>query len=288
MSAAAAARRHGPSALGDDFRRFVHLTLTLAITDWKLRYFGSVLGYLWALMRPLLLFGVLYFVFSFIGRFGNDVPHYPVYLLTAIVLWFFFAEATSTGVTALVARENLLRKMRFPRLVVPFAVSLTTFFNLLGNLVAILVFALANGLTPDVHWLELPLLVLALGVYATGFCMLLSSLYVRYRDLQPIWDVALQALFYASPVLFVITKYPQSAQVFGVSINFRQLAMCNPIAAIFTQMRHAVVDRSAPSALDVVSTHPALLLVPVTIVFGVFALGLWVFSREAPRIAENL
>ena len=270
--------RHGPSALGDDLRRFVNLTFTLAVTDFKLRYFGSVLGYLWSLMRPLLFFGVLYVVFTQVVRLGTKVPFYPVYLLESIVLWTFFAESTNAAVRCLVDRENLLRKIRFPRLTIPLAVSLTALFNCLLNLLAVVVFALISGVRPGWGWLEVPFLILALLLLATGVGMLLSALYVRFRDMQPIWDVFLQVLFYGSPILFVASNYPDSVE---------HLLSSNPIACILTQMRKAFIDPSAPSA-GVMIGGTARLLVPVAIGLVVFAVGWWVFSREAPRIAENL
>jgi ABC-2 type transport system permease protein len=144
----AQARYYGPSAIEDDARRFINLTLTLARTDFKVRYFGSALGYLWSLVRPLLFFGVLYVVFTHVFRFGKNVPHYPVELLTAIVLWTFFVETTSNSVQALVAREGLLRKMRFPRMVIPLSIALTALFNLTMNMIAVLVFTLASGVYP--------------------------------------------------------------------------------------------------------------------------------------------
>ena len=138
----------GRPRVGDDLRRFAGLTFMLAATDFKLRFFGSALGYVWTLMRPLLLFGVLYFVFTEVVRFGGGVKHYPVYLLTSIVLFTYFSETTSRGVTSLVDRENLLRKMRFPRLVIPLSVALHSLFNLGLNLIAVFVFVLGSGIEP--------------------------------------------------------------------------------------------------------------------------------------------
>src|SRR5579884_1067057 len=198
MTTHVAGRRYGPSAIEDDARRFLSLTLTLATTDFKLRYFGSALGYLWSLVRPLLFFGVIYLVFTTVFSFGKGVPHYPVYLLTSIILWTFFVETTINTVQSLLGREGLLRKMRFPRLVIPLSVALVSLFNLGMNMLAVIVFTLANGVYPKVSWLEMPLLILLLGLLAVGVGMLLSALYVRYRDIQPIWDVVSQALFYAS------------------------------------------------------------------------------------------
>jgi ABC-2 type transport system permease protein len=268
----------GPSALGGDVNRFVSLTTTLAVSDFKLRFFGSALGYLWTLMRPLLLFGVLYVVFTEVVRFGDTVKNYPVYLLTAIVLFTFFGETTTRGVTSLIERENLLRKIRFPRMVIPLAVALNALFNLGLNLIVVFVFVLASGIGPRVSWLEMVPLVALLVLFATGVTMLLSALYVRYRDVQPIWEVVLQVLFYASPVIYVSEVLPSSV---------RELAIANPIAAVLTQMRHALIDPSAPSAATEIGGQ-ARLLIPLAIVAATFALGLWVFAREAPRIAEDL
>jgi ABC-2 type transport system permease protein len=268
----------GPSALGEDLRRFVSLTFTLAATDFKLRFFGSALGYLWTLMRPLMLFGVLYFVFTEVVKFGEGVKHYPVYLLASIVLFTFFSETTGRGVTSLMERENLLRKVRFPRLVIPLSVALHALFNLCLNLVVVFVFVFASGIEPRMSWLELPFLILLLVVLSTGMTMLLSALYVRYRDMQPIWEVLLQVLFYASPVIYVISTLPDSIE---------REAMASPIAAVLTQMRHALIDPDAPTAADAIGGGVRL-LIPLAVTVAVFALGAWVFAREAPRIAEDL
>ncbi|HEV2982114.1 MAG TPA: ABC transporter permease [Solirubrobacteraceae bacterium] len=271
------AGHHAPSAFGDDLRRFVNLTVMLATTDFKLRYFGSALGYLWSLVRPLLFFGVLYVMFTQILHAGRGVPHYAVYLLSSIMLWTFFAETTGNAVQCLVAREGLLRKIRFPRLAIPLAVSLTALFTLATNFAAVLIFALASGITPRVSWLALPLLVALLAAFAIGTGMLLSALYVRFRDIQPMWEVIAQVLFYGSPIIYVAAQYKSLVHV----------AMCNPIATILTEMRHVFVDPSAHSAATYIGGAPRL-LIPLGIIALVFALGLWFFNREAPRIAERL
>jgi ABC-2 type transport system permease protein len=275
---ATAPRYRGPTAVGDDVRRLVNLTVTLAANDFKLRFFGSALGYLWTLMRPLLLFGVLYFVFTEVVRFGAGVEHYPVYLLAAIVLFTFFSETTSRGVTSLVERETLLRKIRFPRMVVPLSVALHALFNLGLNLIVVFVFVLASGIQPRWSWLMMIPLVLVLVVLSTGATMLLSALFVRYRDVQPIWEVVLQILFYASPVIYVTETLPDSIE---------REAMASPITAVLTEMRHVLIDPSAPSAAEAIGGS-ARLLIPLGLTLAVFALGAWVFAREAPRIAEDL
>ncbi len=267
-----------PAALGDDVRRFFSLTWTLAATEFKLSFYGSVLGYMWSLMRPLMLFGVIYLVFTQVIKFGAGVKHYPVYLLASIVLFTYFSETTAAGVKSLVIRENLLRKMRFPRMVIPLSVSLTALFNLGMNLVAVLVFALVSGVRPRLSWLQLPLLVLVLVVLSVGLAMLMSALYPRYRDISPIWDVVLQVLFYATPIFYVLSLIPD---------EYERAFLVNPIAVVLTQMRHAFLDPSAPTAAEAIGPDVRLLL-PLGIVVGLFALGVYVFNRETPRIAENL
>lgn len=271
---------YGPSALGGSARRFVELTLTLARTEFKLRYFGSVLGYFWSLIRPLLFFGVLYVFFVKILGISRGVRHFGVYLLTGVVLWTYFGEATGNCVAALVSREPLLRKVRFPRMVVPLAVSLTAVFNLAMNFIAVIVFALSDGVRPTVRWLEIFPIAGGFIVLATGMGMLLSSLYVRFRDVQPIWDVVLQVWFYASPIMYVARAYRHFS-------GLEHLALINPIAALLTQMGHAFIGGSDyPSAIS--AGRPLAVALALALILGSFILGWWVFTREAPRVAENL
>ena len=278
MSALAETASQRPSVIGSDARRFWNLTWTLAATDFKLRFYGSVLGYVWTLARPFLFFGVIYFVFTEIVGLDTSVRYYGVYILFGLVLFNFFGEATGGCVNCLVTRENLLRKMRFPRLVIPLSVVLTALMNLGMTLIAVVVFALISGVRPTVAWLELPLLVGALAMLATGVGLLLSALFVRFRDVQPIWEVVTQMLFYASPVLYVTTLVPE---------HYQQAYMMSPIATTLSQMRHAIIDPGAPSAAALAG-GAGWLLVPGGIVVGLFVLGLYVFGREAPKIAENL
>ncbi|HEU4703014.1 MAG TPA: ABC transporter permease [Conexibacter sp.] len=279
---AASRRRYGPSAFGDDLRRFWNLTLTLATTEFKLRYFGSALGYVWSLARPLMFFGVLYVFFTKAVKLGEGIPHYPVYLLTSIILWTFFVEATSGCVQCLLAREGLLRKMRFPRLVIPLSVALTACFNLAANFVAVLVFALATGVEVRWSWLELLPLIALLATLAVGVGMLLSALYVRFRDIQPIWEVVQQILFYGSPIIYVAATYDEAKDgLEPIAVTF------NPIATLLTQVGHAFVDSSYPTAATAAG-GTARLLIPLAIIAAMFVLGLWFFNREAPRIAEHL
>ncbi len=269
----------GPSALGGSLRRFAYLTITLAATEFKLRFFGSVLGYLWQLVRPLLLFGVLYIVFTQFVKIGGPVAFYPVVLLANIVLYTFFSEGTS-AVNSVVQRENLVRKIQFPRMAIPVSVVLTAAFNLTLNLLVVLVFALAAGVRPRWTWLEIPFLLAALTLLVTGLAMLLSALYVRFRDVKPIWEVMLQLTFYATPIIYAI-------ETIDVSQRVKEFLMLNPLAAIIEQFRYAVIDPGAPSAAEAAGGEWRL-LIPIGLLLGIFALGFRVFDREAPHIAEQL
>jgi ABC-2 type transport system permease protein len=237
-------------------------------------------------MRPLLLFGVLYLFFTEIAHVNNaHTPgqvHYGAQLLGSIVLFTFFVEATTGAVRSVVDRENLVRKIQFPRMVIPLSVVLLALFNLALNLLVVLAFALVEGVRPMLSWLELPLIVLMLVVLATGTAMLLSALFVNFRDIQPIWDVVAQILFYASPVIISVETVKEK-----VSTTALHLYMLNPLAVVFQQFRHAMITHETLSAGQALGSWTAL-LAPVVIVLGVFALGFWVFNRAAPFVAENL
>jgi ABC-2 type transport system permease protein len=258
--------------------RLISLTWTLAVTDWKLRFYGSVLGYLWSLVRPFAFFGVIYFVFTEIADIGASVKNYGLYILFSLVLFGFFSEITGNCLNSLVMRESLLRKMRFPRIVIPLSVATTALLNLGMTLVAVFVFAIASGDYPTWSWLELIPLIALLTLLSLGAGMVLSVLFIRYRDVQPIWEVVTQMLFYASPVLYVATIVPE---------EYQRPYLANPIASILTQVRHAVVDPSAPDVAAAIG-DPMRLLIPLAIIAGVFAVGFLSFKRMAPRIAEEL
>jgi len=285
-SASAVHRVHGPSALSGDFRRFWSLTFTLARTEFKLRFFGSVLGYVWTLVRPLLLFGVLWVFFTQVAHVNNGgrpgEENYGVQLLGSIVLFTFFAEATAGAVRSVVDRENLVRKIQFPRLVIPVSVVLLAMFNLGLNLIVVMGFALGSGVAPMLSWLELQLIVLMLVAFSAGVAMLLSALFVHFRDIQPIWEVISQILFYASPVIISIETV--KAQL---STSMFRLYMVNPLAVVFQQFRHAIVTHDTPGAGQALGSWPAL-AASLAVVVAIFVIGFAVFNSAAAKIAENL
>jgi ABC-type polysaccharide/polyol phosphate transport system ATPase subunit/ABC-type polysaccharide/polyol phosphate export permease len=268
--------RQGP--LPARIRRFARIVGTLGLTEFRLRYMDSVLSYFWAVARPFAFFGVLYLVFTRVANFDSGVPHYPLYLLMALVLWTFFSESTGTATLSMVRYAGLLRTLPIPRLAVPLSVTLTSLLDLCMTMVAVFGFLLLGGVHPHVGWLQIPLLVGFVATMVAGVSLLLSALFVRYRDVDQIWQVVRQTLFYGSPIFYVAASLPDSV---------RAPLMCNPLAATYTQMRHAVIDPTAPSLSQVIGGgfRP---LAPVAIVAGLFALGLWTFQRRSADAAENV
>jgi ABC-2 type transport system permease protein len=268
----------GPSAFGGAPRRFLNLLWLTAAAEFKTRYLSSWLGYAWSLLRPLLFFAVLYLVFTRVIRFGGQVENYAALLLFNIMLFQFFQDATSAAVRCVVQRENLVRKMQFPRIVVPLSVVLNASLTALMNMVAALVLIIAIGVEPRWTWLLLPVILAALLVFTTGVSLALAALYPRFRDVDQIWAVASRALFYASPVIYPIEFVPES---------WRALVAANPLTPILEQARIWVIDPAAPSLAETAGSASAL-LIPVAIFVGACAVGFWLFEREAPRVAEEL
>ncbi len=271
---------HGPGALGGGSRRFFDLLWLTAVTEFKRVYFGTVLGYLWSLIRPLMLFGVLLLVFTQVFNVtSQEVEHYPVLLLMGIVLYTFFQEATTNAVTSVVTQEGVVRKTQFPRLVIPLSTVLTGLFNLGLNLIIVLVFVLSFGVSPAWSWFLFPIAIVSLFAFTVAISMALSALYVRFRDVAIIWLVVAQVLFYGTPILYTVQFKGE---------EFERLTMLNPLAVIFEQARVWLLhEPGAPSAVE--AAHGWAGLIPAALIFaGVAAYGTWIFNREAPRIAEDL
>jgi ABC-2 type transport system permease protein len=260
------------------WRHFIYVTSALTATEFKLRYFGSVLGYLWTLLRPLMIFGVLYLVFTEIFRFGGNVPHYAVGLLLGLILWNFFADATNSALPSLVQRESLLRKVAFPRAAIPIAVSMTAAANLILGLIVVVFFALIDGVTPSLPWLAMIPIVLAVMAFAAGLALLLSALYVRFRDIQPIWEVGSQLLFWGTPIIYTIETVPD---------RMRTAIMFNPLSVAIQQARHWFIDPSAATAAEAIG-GAARLLVPLALFVLTILAGTLVFKHFEPGIAEDL
>ena len=272
----------GPSATGGDPLRVLRLAFELARTDFKLRFFGSSLGYLWTLMRPLMLFGVLYFVFSVALKFDGDERYFPVALLLAMVLYQFLQESTTGAVRSLMLREHIVRKVDFPRLSVPLAAVMLAGFNLVLNMIPVTIFLLASGGRPLWSWLMMPLVFAYLLVLVLGPVMLLSALFVRYRDIEPIWDVLITITFYLTPIFYTLSTLRQQ-----LGAEESRYFFFNPFAVAVQQARHSFIDPSHPSATQALG-DPTWIAVPFAAVVIVFLLGAWYFARRAPGISEEL
>lgn len=267
--------------LKERYRYSAIILKQLVITDFKLRYKGSVLGYLWTLLRPLALFAVLYVVFVNFLRFGEGIPHYPVYLLLGVVLWSYFVEVTVNGMTSIVGKGDLMRKLSFPRYVIVIAGSASAFINLMINLAVVLVFALLNQV--DFTWavLWLPLVILELFVFALGLSFLLSALYVRFRDINYIWEVLLQAGFYITPII-----YPLS-EVAKISDFAAKFLLLSPIAQIIQDARYSIVTHETDTVHSVFAAS-YYWLIPIGIVVVVAVSSAVYFKKMSPKFAEEV
>lgn len=253
----------------------------LTRTDFRLRYQGSVLGYLWALLRPLMMFAILYVVFAKLLKMGGDIPHYPVYLLTGTTLWSFFTECTSQGIQAIVQRGDLLRKISFPKYIVVVSTTFTALINLAINLVVIVIFALINGVMPSFSWLLVPLSIFELYCLSLGIAFLLGAINVKYRDIASIWEVLVQALFYAVPIIYPISMVANTSQLAAKAI------LLNPIAQTIQDVRYNLVTAETMTSWNYFA-HPALALIPVAIVAIVLLVGARYFHKKSRFFAEEV
>lgn len=267
----------GPSAFGRDAKRFFNLLWLTSAQQYRLQYRASILGSVWAILRPLTLFAVLYFVFTQILRFGRGIEEYALMMLLGIMLYQFFADATGTALSALVRGEPVVRKMHFPRIVIPLSVVVSSGMTAVVNLLVTLGFVLVFGQGVLWTWLLAPVAFLALAVLTTGVSLLLSTLFVRIRDVGQVWAVLARALFYGSPIFYPLERVPE---------QFQEIVALNPLAPILTQARIWVLHPDAPSVVETVGV-PAL-VGSLAIGVGICVLGVWLFVRQAPKIAEQL
>jgi ABC-2 type transport system permease protein len=260
-----------------ELARYVNLTRELALTNFKLKYTGSVLGYLWSLMKPLMYFGVLYVIF--VDFFHQRQADFPMQLLLAIVIFTFFTECTSTALGAIAGNGHLVRKAFFPLSSLVVSQSLTALLTMTINFSLIIVIGMAtHRLNLGLHTLVVPLLLVELYVLSLGVGMLLASAFVFYRDLGHVWEVFSQILLYGCGVVFPALSVP---------LRWRHLFFLNPLAQIIEDLRHAVVTpANAPWSASLVD--PGLIVVPLVLSVLVFVAGLMLFRVLNPLFAESL
>ena len=257
------------------------LLAELTKTDFKLRYQGSVLGYLWALLRPLLMFAILYIVFAKLLKIGGDIPHYPVYLLAGTTMWSFFTECTSQGIQAIVNRGDLLRKISFPKYIVVVSATLTAVINMLINLLVVIIFALINGVMPSFSWLLVIPAILELYLLSLGLAFLLGAINVKYRDITSIWDVLVQALFYAVPIIYPV------AMVAATSTLAAKIILLNPISQAIQDIRFVLITNETITTWNYLGNF-ALALIPIAITALILVFGALTFRRKSKFFAEEV
>jgi ABC-type polysaccharide/polyol phosphate transport system ATPase subunit/ABC-type polysaccharide/polyol phosphate export permease len=258
-------------------RRFADVVVTLARAEFKLRYLDSVIGYMWSLAQPLLLYLVLYFVWTKLFPPAAKVPHYKLGLLLGIALFTFFSEATGQAMSSLVGKGTMLRKIPFTPLALPLSSTLTSFFVYGLTLIIVFGFILVSGVTPTFGWLEMvPILVLLL-TFTIGTGLILSLVFVSLRDVQQIWVVVLRLLFFLTPVFYSIQLAPA---------GLRHFIMLNPLAVVIVQARHVLLDPTAPTALQAGGVLP--IAFALTLSVATVLVGLWGYRRFGPRVAERI
>jgi ABC-2 type transport system permease protein len=264
--------------IAQKYRYSLILLRELVATDFKLRYQGSVLGYIWSLLRPMALFIILYFVFSRLGT-SAGLPHFDVYLFLGILVWNYFSEVTNNSVGSIVGRGDLLRKINFPKYVIVFAGSFSALINLFINLLVFFGFMIFLGASPqlDALWV-IPLLILQLFVLSLALAFLLSALYVKFRDVNYIWEVIMQGAFYATPILYALSYMPEKVQA---------ILILNPVAQIIQDMREVLVTDKTLTIGEVYHDEwVRLITVGITIVLALGAA--YYFKKRSRYFAEEV
>lgn len=247
------------------------LVLRLAKTDFKLRYHGSVLGYTWAILKPLLMFTVLNFVFSTLFHLGGVTnPYYPLELLTGLLLFNFFAEGTTTGMLSLVSKAQLVTKIYVPRWTIVLGSTINAFFVFCMNLIVLVFFFFIYHKIPSVAGV-LMFLVYAILLYIliVAFSFLTAPFFVRFRDLSMIWEVFIPVLMYAAPIIYPITLVPE---------RLRQLFLLNPLAFIINYSKEGLISNQFTNIW-----HFLILFLSVVVVM---VGSLLVFNKYEKKVAE--
>lgn len=257
------------------------LLAELVKTDFKMRYQGSVIGYVWSILKPLMLFGVMYVVFVRFLRFGADVPHFAVALLLGMVIWNFFTETTNLGMTSIVNRGDLLRKLSFPTHIVVISVSINALINLLISMIIVAIFGMVNGVDISKYFFLTPLLLVELYAFSLGVAFLLATIYVRFRDIGPIWEVLLQIGMYMTPLIYPLTM------VMNVDIRIAKLLMLNPMAQIIQDARYLLTSPVNVTVWNLINSK-WITVIPYIIPFVILVIGFKVFDKNSKKFAEIL
>jgi ABC-2 type transport system permease protein len=262
------------------YRYSVILLRELVRTDFKIRYQDSTLGYVWSLLRPLLLFLILYFVFTKFLRVGNDVPHYAVYLLLGIVYWNFFVELTVGSVGAIVGQSDLIRKINFPKYNIVLAKSFSALINLLLNFVVIAIFMIFSHVAPTWQAIILIPLIVEMYLLTIGVAFLLSALFVKFRDVTYVWDVVVQGAFYATPILYPLSRIPYH--------RVREILLLNPMAQIIQDARYVLVTHDTATISQVYNGNKWIWLIPISLTVLIVVIAALYFRSRSKYFAEEV
>lgn len=259
------------------------LLYELVKTDFKLRYQGSFLGIAWSALKPLLLFVIMYTVFVHFLRFTDGTPQYPIVLLLGITLWAFFSEATSVSMQSIVGRGDLLRKINFPKYIIILSAMTSSLISLGINLIVVTIFALVTGVQFTGLILLVPINILQLFILAFGCSLILSTLYVQFRDIGHIWEVVAQILFYATPIFYPLTMVA-GRDLFGIPVS--NLIMLNPLAQTIQDVRHNLISPTTVPTAWQVQTNIIIMIIPLIITALILGTGIWYFSKNSKKFAE--
>ena len=259
----------------------------LVKTDFRLRYQGSFLGVAWSVLQPLMMFCVMYLVFARFLRMTDGTGTYPVVLLAGISTWQFFADATNVGLRSIVDRGDLLRKIHFPNYIVVVSATMGALISLGINYIVVLLFAVINRVQFTWRIVLVPLNVLQLYAFTLGITLLLATLYVYFRDVQHIWDVLQQVIFYSIPIIYPL----QMVQNFDTANPGRgqlvaKVLMLNPVAQSIQDIRHNLIaPETTPTLWNLVS-NPLIRAIPILLTVFVLWLGITVFRGSSRHFAE--
>ena len=259
------------------------LLTELVKTDFKLRYQGSALGILWSVLKPLMIFVVMYFIFvKFLRITDSSIPNYAITLLLGLSLWGFFTEAVTLGMNSIVARGDLMRKINFPKYIVIISSMVSALISLSINLLVVLAFAIFAGVKFQWSVLLLPFNIVLLFATAFGLVLILATLYVKFRDISHIWEVFMQILVYSMPIMYPISMVTK-VSFFGVSIA--KIMMLNPIALTIQDIRHNLIAHETPTFWTLFENY-WFALIPISITTLLVAFGLWYFNKNSKKFAE--
>lgn len=245
----------------------------LSRTDFKLKYAGSVLGYVWSVMKPLLYFTVLWVIFG--SLFKSTIHKFPLYLIVGLVLWTFVADAVSATLPSIVQRGSILRRIAFPPIVIPVAATLTAVMSFLINLIVVVVFMVVSHVGPNVKWLLLVPLFVELYLFVLATCVIAATLYVRFRDVSQIWEVATSVLFFSAPIMYPVTILPVWA---------RHIVVFNPFVQVLQDTRRIILGPDA-NAIRLIGFHGNH-VIPIAVTIALLLCARWLYRRDSPRFAE--